>query len=103
MGVAVREMEVITENLGKDILYLREILRELEQNKGQMEDEIGELNRMWKGSANDMFVKQFQLDCVSFENLCRTIEEMIRAMEHAKMEYEKCDNKVCHLIQSIRI
>lgn len=96
-------MAISTDNLGKDVERLRSILGELKQNKNKMVEEIGELNTMWKGPANDTFVKQFQLDCVSFDRLCKTIEEMIQAMDYAKTEYEKCENRVNGLVQAIRI
>lgn len=101
--MAAKEIAISTENLGKDIERLRNILKELQQNKKKMTEEIGELNTMWKGPANDTFVKQFQSDGMSFDNLCKTIEEMIRAMEHAKLEYEKCESKVNSLVRAIRI
>lgn len=101
--MAVKEIAISTDNLGRDIERFRGLLRELKQNKSKMVEEISELNTMWKGPANDTFVKQFQSDCISFDNLCKTIEEMIQAMEHAKTEYEKCDNKVNSLVRAIRI
>lgn len=96
-------MAVSTDNLARDIERLRGMLEELKRNKNKMVEEIGELNAMWKGPANDMFVKQFQSDCVSFDRLCKTIEEMIQAMQYAKTEYEKCDNRVNGLVRAIRI
>lgn len=101
--MAVREIAVSTENLGRDIARLRTVLNNLRKNKDKMVQEIEQLNTMWKGPANQMFAKQFALDCRSFDNLCRTIEEMIKAMENAKTEYEKCDNKVNALVNAIRI
>lgn len=101
--MTIKEMAVSTDNLARDTGRLREMLNELRQNKEKMTGEIGELNRMWKGPANEMFVKQFQSDCLSFDRLCKTIEEMIQAMEYAKTEYEKCDNRVNELVRAIRI
>lgn len=101
--MSFREIAVNTENLGRDIESLRGLLRDLKTNKDKMVQEIEELNVMWKGPANEIFVKQFGLDCASFDFLYKTIEEMITAMEHAKREYEQCDNKVNNLVSAIRI
>jgi len=101
--LTVREIAINTDNLGKDIERLKIVLRELNRNKSKMVEEVGELNHMWKGPANQMFVKQFTLDCTSFDNLYKTIEEMIKAMENAKREYEKCQNRVNDLVNAIKI
>lgn len=101
--MAVKEIAVSTENLGRDIESLRGLLGDLKTNKDKMVQEIEELNVMWKGPANETFVKQFGLDCASFDYLYKTIEEMIKAMENAKKEYEQCDNKVNNLVGAIRI
>ena len=101
--MAIREMAISTDNLARDIERLRNMLSELRRNKEKMVEEIEELNTMWKGPANDMFVKQFQSDCTYFDRLCKTIEEMIQAMEYARTEYEKCDNQVNGLVRAIRI
>lgn len=101
--MAVREIAVSTENLEKDIIRLKGVLADLRKNKDKMVQEIEQLNSMWSGTANQMFTKQFTSDCISFDSLCRTIEEMIQAMEHAKTEYEKCDNRVYGIVSAIRI
>lgn len=101
--MAVREIAIHTDNLKRDTESLRTALRDLKTNKETMLQEIEELSKMWKGQANQVFVSQFRSDCVSFDNLCNTLEEMIRAMENAKNEYEKCDNRVKDLINAIRI
>lgn len=101
--MAKRTIEISTEYLGKDIDNLKNTLTSLKQDKYKMTGEIEELNTMWKGPANEVFVKQFHLDCVSFDNLIETIDKMIGEMEHAKAEYEKCDNKVSDIVRALRI
>ncbi len=101
--MAIRDIEISTEYLGKDIKNLKNTLVSLKQDKRKMTEEIEELNTMWKGPANEAFVKQFYLDCVSFDNLIEVIDKMIGEMEHAKVEYEKCDNKVSDILRALRI
>jgi len=101
--LAVREITIDTDSLWKDIRRLWLAFYELKQKKEQMVQKIEELNKMWKGPANQMFVKQFQADCNVFDNFCSILEEMIQAMEHAKGEYEKCDDRINGIVTAIRI
>ena len=101
--MAIREIEINTDSLGRDIESLRGALDTIRKDKNRMVEEISQLSTMWKGPANQAFVKQFSLDCISFDNLIQTIEEMIRAMENAKKEYEKCDRKVIDIANTVKV
>lgn len=101
--MAIKEISINTANLSRDITQLQTLLAQLERNRAKLIQEIGELNAMWQGPSNRAFNAQFKKDCTSFENLCKTIREMIQAMEHAKTEYESCDNKVNGLVNALRI
>ena len=101
--MATKVIEVSTEYLGKDINNLKNTLTSLKQDKRRMTEEIEEHNTMWKGPANETFVKQFLSDSTSFDNLIGVLDRMIREMEHAKAEYEKCDNKVREILRMLRI
>ena len=91
--MAVREIAVNTATLARDTAQLTTLLVRLEKDKAKMVQEIQELNRMWQGPSNQAFNDQFKTDCTSLDNLCRTIREMIGAMENAKREYDQCDNR----------
>ncbi len=101
--MAVKEISINTATLARDIDQLNTLLRQLEKNKAKMSQEIQELNTMWKGPSNQAFNVQFQADCTSFDHLCKTIREMIQAMENAKREYDQCDNKVNSLVNALKI
>ncbi len=101
--MAVKEISIDTGILSRDIDQLGILLGRLKKDKEKMIQEIQELNTMWKGPSNQAFNTQFKSDCTSFENLCKTIQEMIQSMEHAKTEYELCDNKVNGLINALKI
>lgn len=103
MELAVKEIVVNTVALSRDIEQLKNLLNQLEKNRRKLAQEIQELNAMWQGPSNQAFNAQFKTDCTSFENLCKTIREMIQAMEHARTEYDQCDNKVNGLVAALRI
>lgn len=99
----VKEISVNTAALSKDIAQLRALLLQLEKDRQNVNQEIQELNAMWQGPSNQAFNAQFQTDCMSLERLCKTIREMIQALEHAKSEYELCDNQVNGLVNAMKI
>lgn len=101
--MAVREIAVNTATLARDTAQLTMLLANLEKDKTKMVQEIQELNRMWQGPSNQMFNAQFKTDCTSLDNLCKTVREMIRAMENAKREYDQCDNRVNALVSALKI
>ena len=101
--MAVREIAVNTATLARDMAQLTTLLARLEKDKAKMVQEIQELNRMWQGPSNQAFNDQFKTDCTSLDNLCRTIREMIGAMENAKREYDQCDNRVNALVSALKI
>jgi len=101
--LAVREIAVNTATLARDTAQLTTLLARLEKDKAKMVQEIQELNRMWQGPSNQAFNDQFKTDCTSLDNLCRTIREMIGAMENAKREYDQCDNRVNALVSALKI
>ena len=101
--MAVREIAVNTATLARDTAQLTTLLERLEKDKAKMVQEIQELNRMWQGPSNQAFNDQFKTDCTSLDNLCRTIREMIGAMENAKREYDQCDNRVYALVSALKI
>lgn len=100
--MAIREIEINTDSLGRDIESLRSALDSVKKDKNKMVEEITQLSTMWKGPANEAFIRQFSSDCVSFDNLIQTIEEMIRAMENAKKEYVSCDKRVYDIVKTVR-
>lgn len=101
--MAVREIAVNTATLARDTAQLKTLLARLEKDKAKMVQEIQELNRMWQGPSNQVFNDQFKTDCTSLDNLCKTIREMIGAMENAKKEYDQCDNRVNALVSALKI
>ena len=103
MKLAVKEIAVDTAILSRDIGRLESLLTRLESGRRKMTQEIQELNTMWQGPSNQAFNIQFQTDCGCLENMCKTIREMIQAMEQAKTEYDLCDNKVKEMIVALRV
>ena len=58
---------------------------------------------MWDGPANDEFRRQFDNDHENAEELCKTVDSIIKCMQYAREQYDLCENDVNTLIAAINI
>ncbi len=99
--MAVREIEIETNTLDKDI---KELLGELGNARKfiqTMTEDMAELDSMWDGPANDVFMAQFGQDVQYAQELCNMVQKLTECMEYAKKQYDICDGEVSALIASI--
>lgn len=99
--MAVKEIEIETNTLEKDI---RELTGELESARKfiqTMTEDMAELDSMWDGPANEAFMAQFGQDVQYAQELCNMIQKLAECMEYAKKQYDICDGEVSSLIASI--
>ncbi len=101
--MTIREIVIHTGRLNREIENLKRLLKRIEDDRNKMVQEVQELNCMWQGPSNEAFNIQFRSDSEAFVHLCKTLREMIQAMEHAKQEYEVCDNRVNILVNALKI
>lgn len=101
--MAITEIEINTSTLGKDIESLETTVGQLEKQIEKMFGSIEELDKMWDGPANAAFTQQFQIDYQTCVEMCQILRELIDSLQHAKEEYEKCEQSVDGLIRSIQI
>lgn len=96
------DFEISLSNLDRDISNMRSELEFIRKNIKRMFDEIGELDAMWDGEANDAFNVQFHSDYEMMLNVCKNIEKIILSMEFARQEYAKCENSISSAVQGMR-
>ena len=96
-------IEVTISSLGRDIDTLTTTLGSLKSHSSKVQEQIAELAAMWEGPAHDSFNLQFQTDYAALQALYKTLEDLIKCMEYAKAEYQKCEDSVSSTIASIRI
>lgn len=98
-----KEIAIKTESLAYDITQMQSrhdfILREM----SDVYEAIAKLDTMWEGPANLEFIKQFQKDYESMEELCEVIQNIIDCLVYARDAYEKCDKEVNSIVSSIRV
>lgn len=97
------EIEMDTSLLARDIDNLESTLTQLETRLGKMFDAINKMDAMWNGSANSAFNAQFKNDYDTCKSMCGILRELIGSLNHAKEEYDKCEQNISGMIQSIKI
>ncbi len=66
-----------------------------------MTEDMAELDSMWDGPANEVFMAQFGQDVQYAQELCNMVQKLTECMEYAKKQYDICDGEVSALIASI--
>lgn len=101
--MAINEIEVNTSTLSKDIEVLKSTLKQLDSQMKNAFRSVEELDRMWDGAANETFNQQFGRDYQSCQEMHKTLLELTQSMEHARQEYDKCEQNVDMTIRAINI
>lgn len=101
--MAIKEIEQNTDYLSDDITRLEEEKAALEQAIDAMFAAVQELETTWKGPAKESFRIQFQNDYEKCSELNKTLESLIDRLRVAKNEYDRCENEVGNIVNSIRI
>lgn len=101
--MAIKEIEQNTDYLSDDITRLEEEKAALEQAIDAMFAAVQELETTWKGPAKESFRIQFQNDYEKCSELNKTLESLIDKLRVAKNEYDRCENEVGNIVNSIRI
>lgn len=101
--MAVQEISVDLGQLNGGIYNLSEKVADVRRLMGELHSSMTQLNSMWTGEANAEFIRQFNADNASMEDVCKSIDKMISEYRHAHSEYVKCENQISGIISSIRI
>ena len=91
------------ETLEQDIKDLEETLASIRGEMNGMFESVSELDKMWDGPANAVFVQQFLTDKGIFEDLCESVDGIIDSMNNAKTTYRKCEANVKSEIDKIKV
>jgi len=98
-----KEIAINTNRLGQDISSMQDRLNAVKNEMGTMYDAVRALNASWEGPAHSEFLAQFATDEQAMSEFCDLVSELIKCVEYAKTEYEKCENEVNSIVTSIRV
>ena len=101
--MAIREIEVDTTALQRDINRINELIGKMKNKKAKLISSVQTMNASWSGSANAAFNAQFNTDMVNIDQMIQTLTDMSNSMKKARKEYDQCEKRVDGIIRSIRI
>ena len=102
-GELVKTIEIDTKVLQTDIEAMKTQLNAIKKDMNKMYEAVQTLDRMWNGPSNDAFNQQFLIDKSDMDDLCTTIQNIIKCMEFARKEYNNCDNQVNSIVLGIGV
>lgn len=98
---STREIEVETNTLQSDINELEEEIQAVRTLLETITSDMTELDAMWDGPANEVFMMQYGADAEYTEELCKVLEKLKECMEYAKKQYDSCEADISSMIASI--
>ena len=101
--MAIKEIEINTVTLLRDIDILETKMGELDGQTEKMFSAISDLDTMWDGPASEAFKEQFQLDYQSCKEMSKVLKDLVESLKHARQEYDTCEQNVEDLIRAIQI
>jgi len=99
----VVEIGIDTSALDRDTGTLNGTLNRLQTELDGMYESVRMLDTMWDGPANEAFNQQFQADHRNMQQICETVQALVRSMEHASRSYSSGEAQVMQLVDSIRL
>ena len=96
-------IEISTSWLDSDIVRMQDQLDHLVAAKSQVYRCLENLNSMWEGASQYIFINQTRIDEMVLQDLINNLNNLIACMQYAKSEYEKCTDEVNSKIANIRL
>lgn len=94
-------VNVSTEKLSRDISSMSGEIDSIERELTSLYESVNLLGTMWSGAAHDEFLRQFENDRTNVLENINSIREYLEDMQECKTEYEKCDQSVNSMVQSL--
>lgn len=95
------DVRMNTSAFKNDIEALRNEVSLIEGDFKKIYTDIEHLGTMWKGRASVAFSSGFSKDYENVQEVLKLIRNYINRLEVEHKEYEKCENKVIDIVQSV--
>lgn len=96
-------IRVSTGNIKRDRESIQNERKGIEQSVEDLYQEMQSLAQTWEGPAWQSFQGQVASDIENMYAVCEMISGFLSHMEYAENEYQRCENQVGSLVDSIRI
>lgn len=92
-----------TRQMSTGIRGMREDLEQLNSCSARLLEAVQQLSSLWDGPAHSTFVHAFSQDAEWLEKQLEGITRYTEDLEQARQDYDRCDEAVRALVNSIRI
>jgi len=96
-------IEVDTGALASDFSRLEQLIEQLRSAKNNLIKEMNEIDSMWEGPANAVFINQYSQDNEMFEHLIESLNRAVGCVGFARQNYDECDSEVSDLVSSLNV
>ncbi len=96
-------IRVSTDNINRDRESIQSELNGIDRAVNDLQQEMQSLSQTWEGPAWQNFQGQVSSDIENMHAVCEKVSGFISHMEYASREYQKCENQVQNLVNSIRV
>ncbi len=101
--MSMTQLAIETRRLQNDIDSLTRDLDGMRKTGEKMMAGINGLSSMWEGEAKNAFTEQFRSDYETLQSMAGIINDLIKSLEYAREQYDKCENNVASIVDAIRI
>lgn len=92
-----------TRQLSAGIRGMREDLEQLHSCSDRLLEAVQQLSSLWDGPAHAAFINAFSQDAQWLEQRLEGVTRYTDDLEQARQDYDRCDQTVRGLVDSIRI
>ncbi len=101
--MTIREIKIDTSILNRNVDDMAFLLNRIRNETNKMYEVIRQLDSMWDGPANSVFVQQFRNDYQNMQRIFQTVQSLLNCMENARQAYNSGENQVDAIVSLIRI
>lgn len=97
----MKDIEVNISSISNMQKQIGEAVKTLDSSLKTMYEGVAELNRTWEGPNHTDFVTLFEQRYEEMKKLGKTLESYQKVVKEAGKTYDKCEQEVYQLVQSI--
>ena len=96
-------IKVNTSRLRTDVSDIRGHLKGIKKEIQDLRRHNAALDAMWAGPSSEAFKTAFESDIASLEQIVESLTSLNEYEDNARIEYDKCENKVADLVNQIKV
>lgn len=92
-----------TKTLGGDRDSIRKSLADINKSIENLKNIASKMDKMWDGDASEVFKQRVKLEIAELDSICDALSKIANFENNSVTEYDKCNQKIAGIIESINI